>query len=60
MTHEPLPHDELEDRRDNATPRCSGCGCLPRLERDGLTHWHHEAGCPVMERIRKATEPEDA
>lgn len=59
MSDQPFTAEELEDRRDNPRPRCSGCGCVSILEADGLKHWHHRAGCPVMKRITEQTEPGD-
>ena len=51
MSDQPFTGEELEHRRDNPRPRCSGWGCFPILEADGLKHWHHRTGCPVMARI---------
>ncbi len=56
---EPFTAEQLEERRNNPLPRCSGCGCVPQLEHDGLEHWRHRAGCPVADRIRHLTGPED-
>lgn len=53
MTKPILSDDQLEAIRDNHTDTCSGCGCVPRLEHDGLLHWWHERDCPVMARIRE-------
>lgn len=51
MPDSPFTDDQLEQLRDNPQPRCSGCGCIPQLENDGITHWWHEVGCPVLRRI---------
>ncbi len=56
---EPLTPDELEAIRDNEVEPCWGCGCVPRLEHDGIMHRYHRAGCEVMRRVRDMTGGDD-